>query len=76
MGDSADRGLAPYMEGRLVRNEGWKTEEEGRGKTSSPCSGRTSEESDRLVTTRAVPASYEPKACHSKEYRRLQADYS
>ncbi len=33
----------------------------------------TSEESDRLVTTRAVPATYEPKVRHSREYRRLQA---
>ena len=32
----------------------------------------TNEESDSLVTTRAVPATYEPKDRHNKEYRRLQ----
>jgi hypothetical protein len=33
----------------------------------------TSEESDSLVTYRAVPATYEPMDRHSKECRRLQA---
>ena len=33
----------------------------------------TSEESDNLVTYRAVPATYEPIDRHSKECRRLQA---
>jgi hypothetical protein len=32
----------------------------------------TSKEPDFLVTTRAVPATYEPKDRHNKECRRLQ----
>ncbi len=43
------------------------------GTTSSD---ETSGKSDNPVTTRAVPATYEPKDCHREEYRRLQpADF-
>jgi hypothetical protein len=39
-------------------------------------SDETSGKSDNPVTTRAVPAAYEPKDCHREEYRRLQpADF-
>jgi hypothetical protein len=39
-------------------------------------SDRTSGKSDSPVTDRAVPATYEPKDYHSKEYRGLQtADF-
>jgi hypothetical protein len=50
---------------------GWDNGKSGEGK--SLVRVWTSEESDRLVTTRAVPATYEPKVRHSREYRRLQA---
>ncbi len=42
----------------------------GKGKTLAR--EWTSEESDFLMTTRAVPATYEPKDRHNKEFRRLQ----
>ncbi len=62
------------MEGEVgdVEDWSWKLTDVSVRKGGSLVRAETSEESDSLMTTRAVPATYESKVCHNKEYRRLQ----
>jgi hypothetical protein len=62
------------MEGEVkdVRDWRWRLTDVSVGREGSLVRAETSEESDSLMTTRAVPATYESKVCHNKEYKRLQ----
>jgi hypothetical protein len=62
------------MEGEVkdVRDWSWRLTDVSVGREGALVRAETSEESDSLMTTRAVPATYESKVCHNKEYRRLQ----